>query len=195
MTAMVPPAFPERNQDSRTPAAFSIGRYNFRMRSLVEAMVGKLAQQSRVPFSVRFADGREVRYSSGDPAFTLSFRRPRAYWRTALFGHVGRLEAYFDGDLDIDGSLQPALEAGMEAGIDSPKVNRRWLHRTHEFLHSNSSWLRAKENAEYHYALGPDFYRFWLDDPLMLYTCASWKDGTRTLEEAQRNKLDHVGKK
>jgi cyclopropane-fatty-acyl-phospholipid synthase len=29
----------------------------------------------------------------------------------------------------------------------------------------------------------------------MLYTCAYWKDGTRTLEEAQRNKLDHVGRK
>ena len=29
----------------------------------------------------------------------------------------------------------------------------------------------------------------------MLYTCAYWKDGTRTLEEAQRNKLDHVARK
>src|SRR5204863_1489577 len=27
------------------------------------------------------------------------------------------------------------------------------------------------------------------------YTCAYWKEGTRTLEEAQRNKLDHVGRK
>jgi hypothetical protein len=48
------------------------------MKSLVETMVRKLAQQSRVPFAVRFADGREVSYTSGDPAFTLSFRRPRA---------------------------------------------------------------------------------------------------------------------
>ncbi len=29
----------------------------------------------------------------------------------------------------------------------------------------------------------------------MLYTCAYWKDGTRTLEEAQRNKIDHVAPK
>jgi cyclopropane-fatty-acyl-phospholipid synthase len=29
----------------------------------------------------------------------------------------------------------------------------------------------------------------------MLYTCAYWKEGTRSLEEAQRNKLDHVAKK
>ncbi|MEA3194900.1 MAG: cyclopropane-fatty-acyl-phospholipid synthase [Betaproteobacteria bacterium] len=165
------------------------------VRSLVETLVHKLAQQSRVPFAVRFADGRETRYSSGDPAFTLSFRRTRAYWRTAVFGHVGLLESYFDGDLDIDGSLPKALEAGMEAGVDSPNLLLRGLNRLHEFLHSNSSWLRAKHNAEFHYALGPDFYRFWLDDPLMLYTCAYWSDGTRTLEEAQRNKLDHVARK
>jgi cyclopropane-fatty-acyl-phospholipid synthase len=29
----------------------------------------------------------------------------------------------------------------------------------------------------------------------MLYTCAYWKEGTRTLEEAQRNKVEHVCKK
>ena len=29
----------------------------------------------------------------------------------------------------------------------------------------------------------------------MLYTCAYWKEGTRTLEEAQRNKCDHVAQK
>jgi hypothetical protein len=28
------------------------------------------------------------------------------------------------------------------------------LNRVHEFLHSNSSWMRAKHNAEFHYALG-----------------------------------------
>ena len=29
----------------------------------------------------------------------------------------------------------------------------------------------------------------------MLYTCAYWKDGTHTLEEAQRNKIEHVARK
>ena len=71
----------------------------------------------------------------------------------------------------------------------------RLLNKTHEFLHSNVSWRSAKHNAEFHYALGPEFYRLWLDDPLMLYTCAYWADGVRTLEEAQRAKLDHVGRK
>ena len=29
----------------------------------------------------------------------------------------------------------------------------------------------------------------------MMYTCAYWKEGTKTLEEAQRNKMDHVCRK
>src|SRR3954454_23956628 len=29
----------------------------------------------------------------------------------------------------------------------------------------------------------------------MMYTCGHWKAGTRTLEEAQRNKTDHVARK
>jgi cyclopropane-fatty-acyl-phospholipid synthase len=68
-------------------------------------------------------------------------------------------------------------------------------NRWHEFMHANGSRKRAKENAEFHYALTPEFYKLWLDDPLMLYTCAYWKEGTRTLEEAQRNKCDHVARK
>jgi cyclopropane-fatty-acyl-phospholipid synthase len=35
----------------------------------------------------------------------------------------------------------------------------------------------------------------WLDRELMMYTCAYWKEGTRTVEEAQRNKVEHVCRK
>ena len=54
---------------------------------------------------------------------------------------------------------------------------------------------QAKANARFHYALGADFYGYWLDLPLMMYTCAYWKEGTRSVEEAQRNKIDHVCRK
>src|SRR4029434_11355612 len=42
---------------------------------------------------------------------------------------------------------------------------------------------------------GQAFYRPWLDARAMMYTCAYWKEGTTTLEEAQRNKMDHVCRK
>ena len=165
------------------------------MRAAVENLLCTLARGSGAPFAVRYADGTEWRASDAKPEFTLVFRDARAYRRIALFGHVGLLEAYFDGQVDLEGSLACALAAGMAARFEEPTLLVRLANRWHEFLHSNASWTRAKHNAEFHYALGPEFYRYWLDDPLMLYTCAYWKDGTRTLEEAQRNKLDHVGKK
>ena len=165
------------------------------MKSLIENTFRQAGQRTEIPYAIRFADGSEYRTREAKPEFTVIFRKPRAYWRAAAFGHVGLLEAYFDGDVDIEGSLQQALAAGMRGGVDQPTLLIRFANRWHEFTHSNANWLRAKHNAEFHYALGPEFYRLWLDDPLMLYTCAYWQEGTRTLEEAQRNKLDHVAKK
>jgi cyclopropane-fatty-acyl-phospholipid synthase len=170
------------------------------VKAAIEKVFQQAANRTDIPFAVRFVDGSEFRSRNGGrspaaPEFTLVFRHRRAYRRTAMLGHVGLLEAYFDGDVDIEGSLQRALQAGMQGGVDQPNAFVRLANRWHEFVKSNASWTRAKHNAEFHYALGPDFYRLWLDDPLMLYTCAYWKEGTRTLEEAQRNKLEHVAKK
>jgi cyclopropane-fatty-acyl-phospholipid synthase len=166
------------------------------VKAAIEKVFRQAAGRTGIPFAVRFADGALLR--AGEPAapeFTLVFRNARAYRRMTLRGHVGLLEAYFDGDIDIEGSLQRALQAGMQGGVDEPNWLVRLANRWHEFVHNNASWTRAKHNAEFHYALSPDFYKLWLDDPLMLYTCAYWKEGTRTLEEAQRNKLEHVGRK
>jgi cyclopropane-fatty-acyl-phospholipid synthase len=160
-------------------------------RSLLE----QVGQHTAIAFRVRYPDGAEYRNAESPPAFTLTFRNERALRRAALHGHVGVLEAYFDGEVDIEGSLPKALAVGMQGGADQPTWLVRMRNRWHEFMHANASRRRAKENAEFHYALGPEFYKLWLDDPLMLYTCAYWTEGTRTLEEAQRNKCDHVARK
>ena len=71
------------------------------------------------------------------------------------------------------------------------KLRNQW----HEARYSNRSIAQAKANARAHYGLGKAFYEPWLDRVGMMYTCAYWKEGTRTLEEAQRNKMDHVCRK
>ena len=159
------------------------------------SMIERVGERTEIPFRACFPDGTEYRNADATAAFTLLFRSERALRRAALYGHVGMLEAYFDGELDIEGSLAKALAAGMEAGADQPTWLVRLRNRWHELAHANASRRQAKENAEFHYALPPEFYKPWLDDPLMLYTCAYWTEGTRTLEEAQRNKCDHVARK
>jgi len=119
----------------------------------------------------------------------------RARARALFLGHVGLLEAYFDGDVDIEGDLRQALAAGLATARDTPTLPVRLLNRWHEWRFSNASRENAHRNAPFHYGLKTDFYRLWLDDELMMYTCAYWIDGTRTLEEAQRAKAEHVCRK
>jgi cyclopropane-fatty-acyl-phospholipid synthase len=165
------------------------------MPGALESLLERVGQRTATPFRVRYASGREYRNADGAPEFTLVFKTARAERRALTAGHVGILESYFDGDIDIEGSLQKALAAGMEGGIDQPNWLVRLRNRWHEWRHANADRDQAKRNAEFHYALGPEFYKLWLDDPYMFYTCAYWKDGTRTLEEAQRNKAEHVARK
>jgi cyclopropane-fatty-acyl-phospholipid synthase len=158
-------------------------------------LIERVGANTATPFRARFPDGAEYRNSESPPAFTLSVRHERALRRAALYGHVGVLEAYFDGELDIEGSLPAALAAGMEAHADEATWLVRLRNRWHEFMHTNANRRRANSNAEFHYALPPEFYKLWLDDPYMFYTCAYWGEGVKTLEDAQRAKADHVARK
>jgi len=162
---------------------------------LVDAVMRRMGKGTGIPFAVRFAGGGEYRNSDQPPAFALVIRSRQAYARIAAFGHIGLLESYFDGQVDIEGSLASAMAVGLESGIADAKPLVRVRNRWHELRFSNRDWAQAKKNAEFHYALGTEFYRLWLDDPLMMYTCAYWKEGTRTLEEAQKTKIEHVAAK
>ena len=158
-------------------------------------MLGPIAARSGIPFRVVLANG-DVAVDGAAPAFTIVFRTTRAQRRVALQGHVGLLESFFDGDIDIEGDLAQAFRAGFECGSDHvPNPIVRVRNRWHERRFSNRSLAQAKANAIFHYGLGQPFYRLWLDLPAMMYTCAYWKEGTTTLEEAQRNKMDHVCRK
>ena len=149
-----------------------------------------------IPFRVVLPNGAIVQVRDGAPDFTLTFRTAAAERRVVLFGHVGLLEAYFDGSVDIDGNLGLAFRAGFDSGFDRVKMPLvRLRSEWFEFRFSNRSLSQAKANARFHYGHGQAFYRPWLDHPAMMYTCAYWKEGTTTLEEAQRNKMDHVCRK
>jgi cyclopropane-fatty-acyl-phospholipid synthase len=165
------------------------------VKTLIDSFVRRAGERAGVPFAVRFPGGGEYRNREGAPAFTVVIRSAAAFPRIAAFGHVGLLESYFDGQLDIEGSLPAMMAVGMESGVAGNNLPVDVRNRWHEFRFSNRDWAQAKRNAEFHYALGTEFYRYWLDDPHMMYTCAYWKEGTRSLEQAQQNKIEHVAQK
>jgi cyclopropane-fatty-acyl-phospholipid synthase len=155
-----------------------------------------VAHAAAFPFRIVLSNGAIIQPREGTPAVTLTFRTAAAERRVIAFGHVGLLESYFDGSVDIDGDLALGFRAGFDGGFDQAKLPLVWLrNQWHEFRHSNRSRAHAKANARFHYGHGQAFYQPWLDHPSMMYTCAYWKEGTKTLEEAQRNKMDHVCRK
>jgi len=162
------------------------------MKSLIAHELEKLGANAPVAFKIIYADGTHYRNREEPPRFSIHLRNRAAEAGIAAFGHIGMLDGYFNGDIDVEGDLRAAFQTGMYSGFDSGTGLVKARNHWHEFVRSNASWTHAKENARAHYGLGTDFYRLWLDDPLMMYTCAYWKEGTRTLEEAQVNKIEHV---
>jgi cyclopropane-fatty-acyl-phospholipid synthase len=168
------------------------------MKSAMRKVAAGIGSRTEARVRFEFADGSSYQNLEGPPAVTVRVRSTRAQWRIALFGHIGFLESYFAGDLDVEGSLPAAFRAATDSGFDMGTLRNPFIgmrNRWHEFRFSNRSIAQAKANARFHYGLGADFYRLWLDAPLMMYTCAYWKEGTRTLEEAQANKVEHVCRK
>jgi len=166
------------------------------MRPTVQSVIGSLGAGAGVAFAVQLADGDRYVVGAGEPAFTLRFRADTAVLATIARGHMGLLEAYFDQQIDVDGDFGLALAAGMNTGFDRRSNALVGVENNlHEWRYSNRTPTQAKENARAHYGLGVEFYRHWLDDPLMMYTCGYWPEGTQTLEQAQRNKIDHVCRK
>jgi cyclopropane-fatty-acyl-phospholipid synthase len=168
------------------------------MKSSMRKIAAGIGSRTEVCVRFEFADGSSYQNRAGAPALTVRFRTPRAQWKTALFGHIGLMESYFAGDVDVDGSLPAAFRMASDSGFDmgtlrNPLIGVR--NRWHEFRFTNRSIAQAKSNARFHYGLGAEFYRLWLDAPLMMYTCGYWKEGTRTVDEAQANKVEHVCRK
>ncbi|HWI81391.1 cyclopropane-fatty-acyl-phospholipid synthase family protein [Ramlibacter sp.] len=159
----------------------------------LQQVVSTLGTRAGSSFCVVLPDGTRLAAGTGTPAFTLVFHTERALASTFLRGHMGLLEAYFDQDVDLEGDLRAALAAGMQSGFDVQSAAVNSLENSLlERRTSNRDWTQAKLNARTHYGLGEPFYRLWLDEPLKMYTCAYWRDGVTTLEQAQRDKIDLV---
>ncbi|NDP39813.1 MAG: class I SAM-dependent methyltransferase [Rhodoferax sp.] len=162
----------------------------------MQNIVDSLQARTGMPFSIGLPDGSRYRAGRGEPAFTVIFRSDAALLQAFTRGQIGLLESYFDQGVDVEGDFGAALAAGLLSGLDMHgKALITMENGIHELRYSNRSPAQAKANARAHYGLGDAFYRLWLDEPLLMYTCGYWPEGTQTLEQAQEQKIDHVCRK
>jgi cyclopropane-fatty-acyl-phospholipid synthase len=112
---------------------------------------------------------------------------------------MGFCEAYLDGwwstpDLQAFMDLVHADNDDVYDGFPAMTLVRAY-ERLRFWWQSNSKG-QARKNIAYHYDLGNDFYRLWLDDT-MTYSSALFRTGQESLERAQEAKyasmVDQMG--
>src|SRR5258708_14162287 len=163
------------------------------MNTRLKKKMAEIGAKTQVCFRVVFGDGSSWQNDERAPGATIGIRSVRATRRVLLFGHVGFLEAYFNGDIDVEGSLALAFRAALDAGFDDrPTFLVRVRNWWHELLYSNASIAQAKKNARFHYGPGQGFYREWLAEVGMAYTCSWFMDGARTRGQAPTEQKDHA---
>jgi cyclopropane-fatty-acyl-phospholipid synthase len=133
------------------------------------------------------------------PAVTM---RIHTWWtgmRLLLRPRMAVGEAYVDGTLTIEGSsiydLLDLLGRNMAACERLPHVrlSYAWQCLVRKIEQYNPVG-RARRNVAHHYDLKDQLYDFFLD-PDRQYSCAYFKTGTETLEQAQLAKKRHIAAK
>jgi cyclopropane-fatty-acyl-phospholipid synthase len=119
----------------------------------------------------------------------------RVFRRVLADADLGFGESYMDGDWSCDRLDELATRlfaAELDRAAPGPVdvlnglVARALTRQTP---------MRVRRHVAPHYDLGNDLFEAMLDTRHMAYTCAYWRGGARTLEDAQEAKLDLVCRK
>ena len=127
-------------------------------------------------------------FGKGDLKSNLKLNSYMPILRTITSGHVGFAESYLKGEWtssDLESLLEIMVTNLPEAFSAKSKVHLMYNRIIHFFRENTKS--RAKKNIQYHYDLGNDFYKLWLDKT-MTYSSAIFKNEKESLAEAQENK-------
>lgn len=152
------------------------------------AMLPPVLRTLQLPLRVRLWDGHQLDLGP-EPQVTLEVRDPQLLTRLAhpsldLLG-----SAYVEGAMDIQGSLEQAIQLAdaLTAALLGDREAALPVRPAHD---------KASDAADihYHYDLSNDFYRLWLDRD-MVYSCAYYETGTEDLDTAQQAKLRHLCRK
>ncbi|HEY3328019.1 MAG TPA: cyclopropane-fatty-acyl-phospholipid synthase family protein [Novimethylophilus sp.] len=164
-------------------------------------------------------DGSEVHLGRARPEFTLTFRCSKAFQALVLSRDPLHLaESYFQGLVDVDGDFYSALKLRhylaslqlslTEKALLAAKALRVKPDKTVSIADSTPQWKKTmdqklgmrsgkklnRDAISFHYDVSNDFYALWLDEQ-MIYSCAYYEEASQSLEQAQRNKLDHICRK
>ena len=182
-----------------------------RCRTVLAALFGEPNQRS---FDVRFWDDAVDRGSHSQ--YTLVLNRPAALRRMLLPpNEMSIVESFISGDVDIDGSMEAAsnlteaiggrlrsplaivrlvrLVVGLPGQAEDDLADIRFPEHARK-LGPRHTPVRDAAAIHYHYDVGNEFYKLWLDRR-MVYSCAYFRSAEDSLDVAQEAKLDLICRK
>jgi len=161
---------------------------------LARHLISRILKSTGDPaIAVELWNGDTVSSYDPPPPLRVVIHEPRTLLRLLADAELGFGEEYSAGRLSVEGDLVDFL-AELNRGLERNAETSWWRVPFHRLLAGGSCSTRARQDIEYHYDLGNDFYRLWLDERL-LYTCAYFPRRDMTIEEAQLAKIDHVCRK
>jgi cyclopropane-fatty-acyl-phospholipid synthase len=156
-------------------------------------------------FSIRLWDGRQWTSSPNQrPACTLCVAHPATL--ESLIAEPNEItlgESFIHGDLDVEGDIFSVFSI-VEHLLRRPRTLRqrvaekmaRSVFQIGNTLKHGAVNSRVRDRASiaHHYDQPVAFFEPWLGD-LLVYSCAYFRDAEDSLNDAQKQKLEHVCRK
>ncbi len=156
--------------------------------SLQSLFCDTLAQINNANFTVTFWDGSVCKVGNGND-FKLHFRNKESLKKILLDTPLGFGEGYVNGDIRVEGDLMQIISVGLLSKKLQERTNQSLFNTFKLNVLQRNNKKADKQNIAYHYDIGNDFYKLWLDLKMM-YSCAYFKEETDSLEQAQVQKID-----
>ena len=153
-------------------------------------------------------DATGQKYICGNPKkdkpIILKLLKENLSWKLVLNPEIEFPEAYMRNEIALENAslknfLMELVKNLGRKEISSASYVSKKIYQIYRFLSNFNLPGKARKNVEHHYDIGGNkgekLYDIFLDTKHRQYSCAYWKEDTKTLEEAQQNKLDHIIKK
>lgn len=140
-----------------------------------------------IPVSVTYWDNKVEVYGVGEPVIKVRLKRKLPLQELTDQPTLVLGEAYMDGDIQIEGSIQELIASAYRKS-ESFLTKNSFLKYLPKMSHSERA---SQRDIKSHYDIGNDFYRLWLDET-MTYSCAYYKSDDDSLKEAQLNKDRYI---
>ncbi len=145
-------------------------------------------------FAFKLWDGEVIGYGF-KPKTTLVIKSSKVPGELFSKGFLGFGEAYMSGDLEVEGDLQELLRLGLIVQFDEKAFSlRQRIRLLPSYMKTMATIGRSRKNIAHHYDLTSEFYSLFLDETLT-YSCGYFTREDDSLDEAQRQKYDHIARK